>query len=259
MVRYAIGFAVAGVVAWAARRAGSLSGSGAWAATVVGGMAVAAGWGWGALLIGWFVASSALTRRGLAKKIARTRATLAPSSARNALQVFANGGVFAVAALLSVLTRESGWELVALGALAAAASDTWSTEIGLMFGGEPRSILNGQAVPAGLSGGISLPGSLGGVLGASAVACAATLVAPGVSPLRIALAGVIGGVSDSLLGASVQSVSRCPACNAYTELAVHDCGTATDSARGWPWMTNDTVNLAATLIGAGAAFLLPIP
>ena len=148
ILRLAAGLAVAGLVAWAARRAGSLNNSGAFAATVTGGVAVGAGWGWGALLIAWFLASSALTRLGQLRKAARTRATLSQSSARNALQVVANGGVFATAAMVSVLTRESGWELIALGALAAAAADTWSTEIGLLWGGEPRTIFSGQTIDA---------------------------------------------------------------------------------------------------------------
>lgn len=259
IVRLAIGLAVAGLVAWAARRAGSLNASGAIAATLVGGLAVSAGWAWGALLIAWFIASSLLTRLGLTQKIARTQATLAPASARNALQVWANGGVYATAALLGLLSGEAGWQLVALGALAAAAADTWSTEIGLLMGGAPRSIVSGRRVEPGLSGGVTLAGSFGGLLGAAAVAIAASFVVPGLPVLRIAIAGVIGGIGDSVLGATVQATRRCARCEAYTERATHDCGTATNHARGWRWMTNDTVNLAATLIGAGAAFLLPIP
>lgn len=259
ILRLAIGLAVAGLVAWAARRAGSLSHSGATAATLVGGLAVGAGWSWGLLLIAWFVASSLLTKLGVSKKIERSRATLTPAGARTATQVWANGGVYGLAAIASVLSRESGWELVALGALAAAAADTWSTEIGLLFGGQPRSILTGRPIAAGLSGGVTVAGSLGGVLGAAFVALVATFIAPGVSPLRVAVAGIIGGLGDSLLGATVQNLRRCARCDAYTERATHDCGSSTDFARGWTWMSNDTVNLAATFIGAGAALLLPIP
>jgi uncharacterized protein (TIGR00297 family) len=259
ILRLAAGLAIAGLVAWAAKRSGSLDASGARAATLVGGMAVGAGWGWGSLLIGWFIASSLLTKLGNAKKAARTRATLATGSARNAWQVWANGGVFSGAALMSALTGNAAWTLVAVGALAAAAADTWSTELGLLFGGAPRSIVSGRLVEPGLSGGITLAGSLGGALGAVAVALAAASLAPSASFARLALAGVLGGVGDSLLGATVQAVRRCARCGAFTERATHDCGTATDHARGWRWMSNDTVNLAATLIGAGAALLLPIP
>lgn len=259
LLRLAAGLAVAGLVAWLARRAGSLSHSGAWAATLVGAMAAAAGWPWAVLLIGWFVASSALTRVGAATKAARTRATLDTAHARTATQVWANGAVFSSAALLAALTGESGWELVALGALGAASADTWSTEIGTLWGGTPRSVLSGEALAAGLSGGITPVGSLGGVAGAMAVALAATALLPGVSWGRLAIAGVLGGLADSVLGASVQATRRCPRCGSFTERRTHDCGTATAHARGWRWMTNDTVNLAATLTGAASAYLLSIP
>lgn len=257
-------------MALAARRAGSLSTSGAWAATLIGGLSVAAGWAWGALLIGWFVASSALTRFGAAKKAARTGRTLSESSARTAAQVFANGGLFAVAALASTLAamqgeslgttatlpEETRWAIAALGALAAAAADTWSTELGLLFGGVPRSVLNGRVVEAGLSGGVTLAGSLGGALGALAVGAAASLLFRDVPWLGVAAAGVAGGLADSLLGASVQTQRHCPRCDAATERLVHDCGSQTEHARGWTWMSNDVVNFAATAVGAAAALAL---
>ncbi len=270
LLRTAAGFAVAGVVALAARRAGSLSTSGAWAATLVGALSVAAGWAWATLLIGWFVASSALTKLGAAKKAARTGRTLSDSSARTAAQVVANGGVFAAAALASRLAAMQGerlgaaaslpehtlWAIAALGALAAAAADTWSTEIGLLLGGVPRSVLTGRVVEPGLSGGVTLAGSVGGALGALAVGAAAALLFRDVPWLGIAAAGVAGGLADSLLGASVQSQRRCPRCDAATERAVHDCGSHTEQARGWTWMSNDVVNFAATVVGAAAALAL---
>lgn len=224
---------------------------------MVGALSVAAGWAWAALLVGWFIASSALTRAGARAKAARTQATLGASGARTALQVLANGGVYAVAALAATLSATPWLGAAALGALAAAAADTWATEIGLLGGGTPRSIVTGAAVEAGLSGGVTWMGSLGGVAGAAAVAVAANLLVPTMpaSPLLIAGAGVLGGLGDSVLGATVQAKRRCARCDRWTERATHDCGVATDHGRGWRWMTNDTVNLLATCIGAAAASL----
>jgi len=244
-----------------ARRAHALSTSGALAATLVGAMSAAAGWGWAALLIGWFVASSALTRLGATAKRARTQATLPAATARTATQVWANGGVYAVAALAATWSGHAAFAGAALGALAAAAADTWATEVGLLFGGEPRSILGGGAMEPGLSGGVTWPGSIGGAAGATAVASAAVALqlAASASMAAIAAAGVLGGLGDSLLGATVQAKRHCPRCNRWTERATHDCGVATEHRRGWRWMTNDTVNLGATFIGAAAAVLLSIP
>jgi uncharacterized protein (TIGR00297 family) len=248
-------------VAALARRAGSLSASGAVAATLVGGASAAAGWAWAALLIGWFVASSALTRLGAATKARRTAATLPHAGPRTALQVWANGGVFALAALGAQLTGDARFAAAAVGALAAAAADTWATEIGTLLGGAPRSIVTGAAVEPGLSGGITVAGTLGGAVGALAVALPGTMLLGGGFTLLwpLAAAGVLGGLGDSLLGATVQAKRRCPRCQRWTERATHDCGVATEPGRGWRWMTNDTVNLVATFIGASAATWLVLP
>lgn len=225
---------------------------------VVGAASAAAGWPWALLLIGWFVASSALTRVGERLKAERTRATVPAASARSARQVWANGGVFAACALLVAMRNDEAFACAALGALAAAAADTWATEIGLLAGMRPRSILTGAHVEQGLSGGVTWAGTLGGAAGAAAVALGAQALAlsPSGGFTAIAVAGVIGGMGDSLLGASVQTKRHCPRCDRWTERATHDCGVATEHGRGWRWMTNDTVNLLATFIGAAAAYFL---
>lgn len=248
------------MVASLAYRAHALSKSGAIAAVVVGAASAAAGWAWAVLLIGWFVASSALTRVGAAAKQVRTAATLPATSARTATQVLANGGVYAIAALAA--TWGAAWcDAAALGALAAAAADTWATEIGLLVGRAPRSIIGGGPMEPGLSGGVTWPGSIGGAAGALAVAGAAVALqlATPAALTAITGAGIVGGFGDSLLGATVQAKRRCARCARWTERATHDCGVATEHGRGWPWMTNDTVNLCATFIGATAAIFLAIP
>jgi uncharacterized membrane protein len=56
---------------------------------------------------------------------------------------------------------------------------------------------------------------------------------------------------DSLLGAWVQVIYYCPACEKETERhPTHSCGTATMPLRGLPWLQNDWVNTACTLSGA---------
>ena len=150
--RVAAGLALALVVALAARRARSLSPSGATAAVVVGTSAVAAGWAYGALLIAYFVASSALSRWRAAEKTRRTDAVVEKGGERDARQVLANGLAFAACALGTLVTSPraaAAWGTAAAGALAAAAADTWATEIGTLSSRPPRSVLTGRVVPAG--------------------------------------------------------------------------------------------------------------
>src|SRR5690606_31015398 len=140
-IRLALGAAGAIAVAAAARRTRSLSPGGAAAAVLVGTAAIGAGWGWGALLVAFFVASSALSRMGAAERDRRTAAMVAKGSDRDAIQVAANGGLFALAAMGQLFWPHPWWSALGVGALAAAAADTWATEIGTLASRPPRLLV----------------------------------------------------------------------------------------------------------------------
>jgi uncharacterized protein (TIGR00297 family) len=247
--RTAAGLVVAATVAWGARRAGALTMSGAWAASVLGAVSTAAGWTFAIALVAWFAVSSALTRWGREVKRARSASVLGDERGRSAVQVLANGAVFAACALASTLVPSFMLGAMAFGALAAAAADTWATEIGLRWGGTPRSVITWRPVSPGTSGGVTLAGLGGAVLGSLFVAALAGAANPA-ALLAILSAGINGTIADSLLGATLQARRRCTACGEPTERLTHSCGGATEHAGGWRWMTNDTVNLIATAVGA---------
>ncbi|HEY9479850.1 MAG TPA: DUF92 domain-containing protein, partial [Gemmatimonadaceae bacterium] len=119
IARTALGLLIASAIALGAQRAGTLTGDGAAAAFVVGTLCVAAGWSWAALLLVFFVTSSALSRVRAASRARRTESVVAKGGARDALQVLANGGLYAFAALLSLLVPWTGWMPLGAGALAA--------------------------------------------------------------------------------------------------------------------------------------------
>jgi len=246
------GAAIAAGIAVVAGRAGSLSVSGQGAAVVVGTFAVRAGWGWGAVLVIYFVLATALSRWGRAEKARRTGDIIPDGGRRTALQVLANGGVFA--ALLTV-GEHPAIRLAALAALATAAADTWATEVGTRVGGTPRHLFSGDPLPPGLSGGVTLAGTVAALAGAISTGLAAPWLIPtaGVAGvLIVTTAGFLGALLDSVLGATVQGRRRCPRCGTIGERTRH-CDTFTEHAAGWRWMTNDLVNLGATAGGATLA------
>ncbi len=189
------------------------------AAALAVGLATIYGFGWRGfvLLLAFFVSGSLLSK----------------ATTRNERQVLANGGVAALAAL-------AGSWLAFAGSLAAATADTWASEIGRHSRTPPRLITNGIRVPAGTDGGMTLLGTAGGIAGAGLIGALAVFLEPraigpgsahpGWIAAIVAVAGLIGMVLDSLLGATVQGKVR--------------------------WMDNDTVNLAATLTGAACAGLV---
>ena len=213
---------------------------------LVAACAVGAGVTWGlgwpglALLTAFFLTGSVLTQ------LAERRG---PS--RNVRQVLANGGVALLAALLG------SWAGAA-GAIAAAAADTWATEIGAYSTFPPRLITSGVRVTRGTSGGITALGTLGGVAGAALIAGLTRGLSPrGMAPwfATLVAAGVAGMLSDSILGATLQGKYECPACDARFERGNTVCHEPVRLARGWRWLDNDGVNFAATLVGAAAAVL----
>lgn len=255
--RLLAGVVVAALVSLTARRFGALTSSGGIAATLVGTLAVVAGWDWAALLIAYFASSSALSRLGCATKERRTAGAVAKPGARDARQVAANGGIFALAALGMRLHPDAHWIALGAGCLAASGADTWSTEIGTLYGGSPRSILTWRAVAVGTSGGVSAIGSMAGLAGSAFVAVLVLGLGrvPGIAP-AVVIGGVVGAVADSLLGATVQSRRWCDACNRMTERGVHDCGATTRHIGGVGWMDNDMVNFVSSAIGGALSVML---
>ena len=107
-------------------------------------------------------------------------------------------------------------------------------------------------------------GNLAALAGALLIALAAHFLHPASTSLGIimlvALAGFLGGLADSLLGATVQAIYYCPQHEKETEQHPrHYCGAETRFHRGWPWLNNDWVNFISALAAALLALaLLPL-
>jgi uncharacterized protein (TIGR00297 family) len=256
------GFLLAIVVAFAAYRAHSLSRSGALAATLIGTIIFGlGGWQWAVILLIFFVSSSLLSRL-FSKRKSKLNEKFDKGSQRDASQVLANGGIAALFAGLHFFLPSAIWPWLAFTAsLAAVNADTWATELGVLNPTPPRLITTGQPVEKGTSGGISLYGTLAALAGSGLVAACAQLVRPVPGILLIfsltTLAGLLGALFDSYLGATIQAIYTCPTCNKETERhPVHTCGTATTRLRGFKWLNNDLVNLGCALLGALLGFAI---
>jgi uncharacterized protein (TIGR00297 family) len=262
MLQLLYGFLLAIVVAFAAYRAHSLSRSGALAATLIGTIIFGlGGWQWAVILLIFFVSSSLLSRL-FSKRKSKLNEKFDKGSQRDASQVLANGGIAALFAGLHFFLPSALWPWLAFTAsLAAVNADTWATELGVLNPTPPRLITTGQLVEKGTSGGISLYGTLAALAGSGLVAACAQLVRPVPGFLQIlsltALAGLLGALFDSYLGATHQAIYTCPTCNKETERhPVHTCGTATTRLRGIKWLNNDLVNLGCALLGALLGFAI---
>jgi len=244
------------VVAGGVWRAGMLSTSGAIAAAILGSFSAIAGLDWMVLLLTFFGTSVALGRVGRAEKQRRSAGVIEKSGARDARQVLANGGLFGLGAFLAADgTGSTAAAAVALGALASATADTWGTEIGMLSKRAPRSILTWGPLEPGMSGGVSAQGLVATVGGACSIAILAyALDWPASVSVGAAVGGLIGAMSDSVLGATLQQRRRSTRTGRLTERLAEADGTPTVMAGGLRWLDNDGVNFVSTLIGAGTAF-----
>jgi len=122
---------------------------------------------------------------------------------RSASQVMANLGI---ASLIMAIPAFGIWQILALAALAEAAADTASSEIGTAFRGRTVLITTGKAVAPGIDGGISLNGTLAAMLAAAIIAACGLIfgLTTSAEAAVVTCAGTLGMLVDSILGATLE-------------------------------------------------------
>jgi uncharacterized protein (TIGR00297 family) len=192
-------------------------------------LCVGAGFGAFVALVSVFALTWICTRFGYRRK--EKLGTAEKLDGRSALQVLANLAVAAGCAGLLALTGKTVFVLALSAALAEAAADTVSSELGQARGAQARLITTWEEVPAGTDGGVSWAGTLAGIAAAAAVSlvCVLTRLLPFRWMAISIIAAVAGMLADSFLGALLERRKV---------------------------LTNDAVNFLGTLIAAATASLL---
>ncbi len=219
-----LGFFLSLVAAAVSVRLHLLTRDGGVAAILVGTLVFGVGgWRHAALLAIFFISSSFLTRWRRERK-----ADPEHQAGRTAAQVLANGAVAAALAVMGSWSDAVAVSAAFAGAVAASTADTWATEVGLLSRVPPRMITTWRRVAPGVSGGVTVLGTAAGIAGAGVIAGSSWLLdVPAWIPL---LTGFAAMFFDSVLGATIEGTRR--------------------------GITNDTVNLLATVFAAVAAALL---
>ena len=141
---------------------------------------------------------------------------------RGLANVLSKGLVAGILALLFFWTDSTVARVAYAGALAAAAWDTVSTEIGQWLGRAPRDLRSFNPVPVGTPGAVSVAGTLSGLVAALAVSSVPVVWnwVPG-SALPAMVAGALAGngIESWLAGAGRDAPGRHQVLNLYNTLA----------------------------------------
>lgn len=186
------------------------------------------------------------------KRTVQTQLASDKNGPRDAWQVLANCGPLLLFLLLEHGIQDDRVILCQITAIAAATADTWSSEVGVLSKRPPRLLFSLKPATAGLSGAVSLLGTLAGAVGSGFIAFTWWLphwFLKGEMSLSIGLlvwlGGFFGTLIDSLLGALFQVKYR-TATGELTDKA--HAGQQTNSyAKGLPFLSNDGVNFVTGL------------
>ena len=224
----------------------SLSTSGAISGYIIGIIIFGTGgWPWIIPLVFFFISSSFLSH--LRHK---------EHAARNILQILANGGLGTLFAITYFFYQFPPAIILYLGAIGAATADTWATEIGYYSKKKPKLIFSKNIVDRGVSGGVTILGYCASMSGAFIIGILGeTILKMNDLLIPITIGGLVGSLTDSILGRFIQAQFKCTSCNAETEDRYH-CGVKTEIIFGSKYIGNDMVNFINTILGATVTYYL---
>lgn len=169
---------------------------------------------------------------------------------RDYMQVIANGLIPTLSALLFYVSGRAIFICAFVASLAEAFSDTVASGIGA-FSARTFDPFRMSECSNGLSGGMSLLGTLASLIAAVVIGLVA--LAFGATDIWMTLiavgSGFVGAVFDSFLGSVFQVKYKCRICDKITEKEAH-CGCPTDKYSGLSLIDNDIVNLLSALFAA---------
>ena len=175
------------------------------------------------------------------------------SEKRTAQQVFSNGLIGVVLYMLYGMTGQFHWLLLAWSSFAISVCDTISSEVGVAVGGRTYNAVTLRSMQPGLSGGISLAGTAGGLAALLLLVFFLFIILP-VSPIQllwVLSTGLVGMLVDSILGSKWQALWRQG--DAWSE--VSSSMPQEVLVKGLPWLDNHWVNFLSNGITMACSYL----
>lgn len=181
------------------------------------------------------------------------------SGARGVTQVLVNASAAILALIAKLVLGGEEWVVVYAVALTECLADSLASDVGVLSKKDPIDICRFRRIKRGLSGGVSLLGTLTALSGCVFMSLF-TMIFFGFVPkyfLAILLIPMLGVTVDSVLGSLVQAKYTCAECGKLTEKPVH-CDKPCIRTGGVKIINNDTVNLISNFVTALIAVLVLI-
>ncbi|OMO57993.1 hypothetical protein COLO4_34948 [Corchorus olitorius] len=270
LIQPVIAVLISSLIAIRSYRRKSLDLSGALSGVIVMAIHFAVGYRFGAMLLAFFISSSKLTKVGEEKK-RQVDADFKEGGQRNWIQVLFNSGIATVLSVMiwnltggedKCLDSKESVVITALiggiiGHYSCCNGDTWSSEIGVLSNDQPRLITTFKPVRRGTNGGVTKTGLLAALAAGSVIGLTFVLVgffttrcSSGVAMKQLlviplsAVAGLLGSIIDSLLGATLQFSGFCTVRNKV----VGKPGPTVKKISGLSILDNNAVNLVSVLL-----------
>lgn len=213
------------------------------------------GWWALALILSSFVLIAAM--EGICKRIQSNRMRTAPARhvPRTVFQVLQNGGWATVCIIVYRLYAHPALLAAFAVGIAQSLGDSAASAVGVLSAKPARSILTGQAVNSGESGGVTLLGCIACLIATlPPVLLCGPLAGWGWYLLPVWALPTLGMLLDSVLGCTAQSKFRCPVCGKVTDKRFC-CGRPCEP-HGKKGLSNGGVNLVCNGVTTVTALLI---
>ncbi len=178
-------------------------------------------------------------------------------SGRTFFQILINGGLGTIFVILYGIFKNKNLLLISIISVSGCFIDSVSSDVGTLSKGEPYDLLKRKKVQKGLSGGISLLGTISSLLCSFLISFIVYIVLNFQILDLIIISIVIFGqtIIDSLFGSIIQAKYKCNKCGKYSESELC-CGESCKKVSGIHWVNNNVVNAFSSIVTTFIALII---
>lgn len=168
---------------------------------------------------------------------------------RKFLQILINGGIGTLFIILYGIFKNTSLLIISIISISGCFIDSVSSDVGTLSKKEPYDIFKQKKVEKGLSGGMSILGTISSLLCTILISLTLYFVLKLKILDFIIITSLIFGqtIIDSLIGSSIQVKYKCDKCGKITEKD-KCCDRKCKQISGISWINNNMVNLISSIL-----------